>query len=45
MVVSLLAMTGVVFAVFLEGPPALLSALRLLALVAVLGVLLLSLRL
>lgn len=45
MVVSLLAMTGVVFAVFLEWPPALLSALRLLALVAVLGVLLLSLRL
>jgi hypothetical protein len=44
MVVSLLAMTGVVFAVFLEWPPALLSSLRLLALVAVLGVLLLSLR-
>jgi hypothetical protein len=34
-----------VFAVFLEGSPALLSALRLLALLTVLGVLLLSLRL
>jgi hypothetical protein len=45
MAASLLAMTGMVFAVFLEGSPALLSALRLLALLTVLGVLLLSLRL
>jgi hypothetical protein len=45
MMLSLLAMTGVVFAVFLAASPAVLSALRLLALVAVLGVVLLSLRL
>jgi hypothetical protein len=45
MTVSLLVMTGVVLAVFLAAPPLLLSVLRLLALVAVLGVLLLSLRL
>ncbi len=44
MLVSLLAMTGVVCAVFLAWPPVLLSGLRLLALAAVLGVLLLSLR-
>lgn len=44
MVVSLVAMTGAVFAVFLGWPPPLLSALRILALTAVLGVLFLSLR-
>jgi hypothetical protein len=45
MTVSVLAMTGVVVTVFWPGPPVLLEALRLLALVGVLGVLLLSLRL
>jgi hypothetical protein len=45
MAVSLLAMTGVVFAVFLGVPPTLLSAFRLIALASVLGVLFLSLRL
>jgi hypothetical protein len=44
MLVSLLAMTGVVFAVFLTWPYAVLAALRLVALVAVLGVLILTLR-
>ena len=42
---SVLAMTGLVFAVFLEAPAALLLALRIVALAAVLGVVLLSLRL
>ena len=45
MTVSLLAMTGLVFAVLLQAPSALLFPLRFLALVAVLAVLLLSLRL
>jgi len=45
MTVSLLAMIGVVVTVFWPGPTTLLQALRLLALVAVVGVLLLSLRL
>jgi hypothetical protein len=45
MAVSVLAMSGVVVTVFWPGPTVLLEALRLLALVAVLGVLLLSLRL
>jgi len=44
MIVSLLAMTGLVFAVFLGAPPAVLSVLRVLALAGVLGVLLLGLR-
>ncbi len=44
MTVSLAAMTALVFAVLLGGPPALLVSLRLLALFAVLGVLVLSLR-
>jgi hypothetical protein len=42
---SLLAMAGLVFAVFLQGPAPLLLALRIVALAAVLGVVLLSLRL
>lgn len=42
MAVSLLAMTGVVFALFLGAPPPLQSALRVLAVVGVAGVLLLS---
>ena len=45
MAVSLLAMSGVVVTVFWPGPAALLEVLRLLALLAVVGVLLLSLRL
>jgi hypothetical protein len=45
MTVSLLAMVGIVVTVFWPGPTALLEVLRLLALVAVVGVLLLSLRL
>jgi hypothetical protein len=45
MTVSLLAMSGVVVTVFWPGPTVLLEALRLLALLGVLGVLLLSLRL
>ena len=44
MTVSVLAMSGVVVTVFWPGPTVLLEALRLLALVGVLGVLLLSLR-
>lgn len=44
MIVSLLAMTGLVFAVFLGAPPAAISILRGLALVGVLGVLLLGVR-
>lgn len=44
MIVSLLAMTALVFAFFLGAPQALLLPLRLLALVAVLGVLFLGLR-
>jgi hypothetical protein len=43
MMVSLLAMTGLVFAVLLEAPMTLLFPLQVLALVSVLGVLLLSL--
>jgi hypothetical protein len=43
MTVSVLAMGGVVVTVFWPGPTALLEALRLLALLGVLGVLLLSL--
>ena len=42
---SLLAMTGLVFALFLQAPAVLLLALRMVALAAVLGVVLLSLRL
>jgi hypothetical protein len=45
MVVSLAAMTGAVVTVFWPGPAVLLEVLRLLALAAVVGVLLLSLRL
>ena len=45
MIVSLLAMTGVVVTVFWPGPTALVELFRLLALVGVIGVLLLSLRL
>ena len=45
MIVSLLAMSGAVVTVFWPGPTALLEGLRLLALLAVIGVLLLSLRL
>jgi hypothetical protein len=45
MTVSVLAMSGVVATVFWPGPTALLDALRLLALLAVVGVLLVSLRL
>ena len=45
MMVALLAMTGAVFAVFSDAPPGVLSALRLVALGAVIGVLVLSLRL
>jgi hypothetical protein len=43
MTMSLLAMTGLVFAVLLEAPTTLVFPLRVLALVSVLGVLLLSL--
>ena len=42
MMVSLLAMSGVVVTVFWPGPAALVDALRLLALVAVAGLLVLS---
>jgi hypothetical protein len=42
MTVSLLAMSGVVVTVFWPGPRALLDALRLLALLAVAGLLVLS---
>jgi hypothetical protein len=45
MTVSLLAMTGLVFAVLLDAPAVLVFLLRVWALLAVLGVLLLSLRL
>jgi hypothetical protein len=45
MTASLLAMSGAVVTVFWPGPRALLDVLRLLALLAVVGVLLLSLRL
>jgi hypothetical protein len=45
MTVSLLAMSGVVVTVFWPGPQALLDVLRILALLAVGGVLVLSLRL
>jgi hypothetical protein len=45
MAASVLAMSGVVVTVFWPGPPALLEVLRLVALLAVVGVLLLSLRL
>ena len=45
MAVSVAAMSGVVVTVFWPGPPALLEALRLVALLAVVGVLLLSVRL
>jgi hypothetical protein len=45
MTVSLLAMSGVVVTVFWPGPTVLLEVLRLLALLAVVGVLLLSVRL
>lgn len=45
MIVSLLAMSGVVTTVFWPGPTALLEILRLVALLGVVGVLLLSLRL
>jgi len=45
MAVSLLAMSGVVVTVFWPGPAALVDALRLLALVAVAGLLALSVHL
>jgi hypothetical protein len=45
MAVSLLAMSGIVVTVFWPGPPALLDILRAVAVLAVLGVLLLSVRL
>ena len=45
MTASILAMSGVVVAVFWPGPTVLLEVLRLLALLGVIGVLLLSLRL
>jgi fatty acid desaturase len=45
MTVSLLAMSGAVVTVFWPGPPALLEVFRQVALLAVMGVLLLSLRL
>ncbi|MGH7527933.1 MAG: hypothetical protein ACREMX_14660, partial [Gemmatimonadales bacterium] len=45
MTTSLLAMTGLVFAAFLAAPPALLLALRILAVTSVFGVLVVSLRL
>jgi sterol desaturase/sphingolipid hydroxylase (fatty acid hydroxylase superfamily) len=45
MVVSILAMSGIVFTVFLPGPAALLDVLRVVAVLAVMGVLLLSVRL
>lgn len=44
MIASVVAMTGLVFAVFLGAPPAVISLLRALALAAVLGVLLLGFR-
>jgi hypothetical protein len=44
MMVSLVAMTGLVFAVLLRAPPALISLLRLLAVAAVAGVLVLGLK-
>jgi hypothetical protein len=44
MAVSILAMSGIVVTVFLPGPAALLEVLRVIALLAVLGVLLLSVR-
>ena len=44
MTASLLVMTGLVFALFLGAPPAVLGALRVLALLTVLGLLLLSFR-
>ena len=44
MAVSILAMSGVVVTVFWPGPAALLAVLRVVALLAVVGVLLLSLR-
>jgi hypothetical protein len=43
--VSILAMSGIVVTVFWPGPAALLEALRVVALLAVMGVLLLSVRL
>jgi hypothetical protein len=45
MVVSILAMGGIVVTVFWPGPAAVLEVLRVIALLAVVGVLLLSLRL
>jgi fatty acid desaturase len=45
MLVSLLAMTGLVFAVFAGAPPVVLSGFRILAVVGVLGLVLLGLRL
>ncbi len=45
MTTSILAMTALVFAAFLAGPPALLLALRILAVTSVLGVLVVSTRL
>jgi hypothetical protein len=45
MAVSVLAMSGAVMTVFWPGPAALLDVLRLVALLAVVGVLLLSMRL
>jgi hypothetical protein len=45
MVVSLLAMTGLVFAVFLGAPPVVLTAFRVVAVAGVLGVVFLGLRL
>jgi hypothetical protein len=45
MAVSILAMAGIVMTVFWPGPAALLEILRVIALLAVMGVLLLSVRL
>lgn len=44
MVVAIVAMTGVVFAAVLEGPPTLILLLRVLAVASVVGVLLLGFR-
>ncbi len=45
MAVSILAMSGIVVTIFLPGPPALLEVLRVVAVLAVMGVLVLSVRL
>jgi hypothetical protein len=45
MTISIVVMTGVVFGVLLEAPPVLVVALRTLAILSVLGVVVLSMRL